>query len=94
MPSVSLGNIDDTQSSYGKLLAKYVQDGVVDYQGLKKEEQKLDQYLALLAKTQPEELAHDHQLAFYINAYNAYTIKLILKNFKNGRPLKSIKKPA
>lgn len=91
-PSVSLGNVDDIHRSYGELLAKYVQDGVVDYQGFKKEEQKLDQYLALLATTQPEELAHDHQLAFYINAYNAYTIKLILKNFKNGRPLQSIKK--
>lgn len=91
-PSVSLGYVNDIHRSYGELLAKYVHDGVVDYQGFKKEEQKLDQYLARLAKTQPEELAHDHQLAFYINAYNAYTIKLILKNFKNGRPLKSIKK--
>lgn len=90
--SVSLATVDDIHRSYGELLTNYVKDGAVDYQGLKKEEQKLDQYLALLSKTQPEELAHDHQLAFYINAYNAYTIKLILKNFKNGRPLKSIKK--
>ena len=46
----------------------------------------------MLADTDPARLTGNDRLAFYINAYNAYTIKLILKNFKNGRPLKSIKK--
>lgn len=78
-------------SLYAELLAKYVKDGVVDYQGFKKEEQKLDQYLDLLDKTDPAELSRNEQYAYYINVYNVYTLKLILDNFKDGKPLDSIK---
>lgn len=34
-------------------------------------------YLAALARTDPSELASADQLAFWINAYNAYTIQLV-----------------
>lgn len=78
-------------SIWSELLGKYVHAGVVDYQGLKKEEKLLDEYLALLDSTDPYQLPEPERLAFYINAYNAYTVKLILKNFKNGLPVKSIK---
>ncbi|MBD3307423.1 DUF547 domain-containing protein [candidate division KSB3 bacterium] len=74
-------------SIYGDLLAKYVSDGVVDYQGLQQEESKLDQYLELLNNTDPEQLSRQEQYALYINAYNAYTLKLILENC----PVESIK---
>ncbi len=74
-------------SLYAELLKKYVKDGVVDYKGFKSEEQKLDQYLKLLDETNPTELSRNEQFAFYINAYNAYTLKLILKNY----PVTSIK---
>jgi len=74
-------------SLYAELLQKYVQDGGVDYKGLKTEEQKLDQYLDILNKTNPENLSRDERLAFYINAYNAYTLKLILEHY----PVESIK---
>jgi hypothetical protein len=74
-------------SLYAELLAKYVKDGVVDYQGFKDEEHKLDQYLEILNTTNPEELSRNDQYALYINAYNAYTIKLILENY----PVESIK---
>ena len=72
---------------YGNLLQKYLKDGVVDYQGLKNEERTLDQYLDLLDQTNPDGLSRDEQLALYINAYNAYTLKLILENY----PVASIK---
>lgn len=68
-----------------------MKDGVVDYQGFKKEEQTLDQYLNLLDKTDPAELSRNEQYAYYINVYNVYTLKLILDNFKDGKPLDSIK---
>ena len=74
-------------SLYGKLLWKYVKDGVVDYRGLKNEEGNLDQYLDLLDQTNPDQLPRNEQVALYINAYNAYTLKLILKNY----PVNSIK---
>jgi hypothetical protein len=73
---------------YAELLKKYVKSGVVEYKGLKNEEAYLDKYLKILERTDPERLSRNSQFAFYINAYNAWTIKLIL----NGYPgLKSIK---
>ncbi|GAK61565.1 hypothetical protein U27_01466 [Candidatus Vecturithrix granuli] len=72
---------------YAELLEKYLQDGVVNYEGLKTEETRLDQYLALLDQTDPDALARNEQFAFYMNAYNAYTLKLIVEHY----PVKSIK---
>ncbi|MDY6839317.1 MAG: DUF547 domain-containing protein [Thermodesulfobacteriota bacterium] len=69
------------QSLYKDLLAKYVKEGVVDYRGFKEEEEKLDQYLKVLEKTDTTRLTAKQQLAFYINAYNAWTIKLILSAY-------------
>ncbi|MGB2929721.1 MAG: DUF547 domain-containing protein [Desulfobacterales bacterium] len=75
-------------SIYATLLEKYVKQGQVDYQGFKAEEEKLDQYLKLLEKTDSDNLSRNEQFAFYVNAYNAWTIKLIL----SGHPrVKSIK---
>lgn len=77
---------------WGVLLSRHVEDGVVDYQGFKRDEAELDGYLALLAETEPGELSESERLAYYINAYNSYTVKLILNNFKNGEPVASIRK--
>jgi hypothetical protein len=85
-PARSADRVD--HSLYGELLQKYVSKGVVDYQGFKKEEAKLDQYLSVLEKTDTKALARSGQFAFYINAYNAWTIKLILSAYPG---IKSIK---
>jgi hypothetical protein len=82
---------EDQTPLYGKLLQQYVKDGQVNYTGFKKKEAQLDVYLGYLAATDPTQMAANDQFAFYINAYNAYTIKLILENFKNGQPPVSIK---
>lgn len=71
-------------------LQQYVKDGQVDYTGLKKKEAQLDVYLGYLATTDPAQLSEKDRFAFFINAYNAYTIKLILTNFENGQPPASI----
>lgn len=73
------------------LLKTHVEDGRVDYLGFKRDEDKLDGYLAALAAVSPRALNREERLAFYINAYNSYTVKLILTNFSKGRPVKSIK---
>ena len=75
--------------SWTKLLAEYVSDeGNVNYAGIKKEEAKLDAYLKVLSENHPKDSwDKDDQLAFWINAYNAFTVKLIVKNY----PVKSIK---
>lgn len=88
----NLAAADEVHGPFGELLQTYVADGKVDYQGFKKDEEKLDLYLQSLAQTDLSILSADEKLAFYINAYNGYTIKLILDNFKNDAPLPSIKK--
>jgi len=78
----------DLNDEFDALLRKYVNtSGKVNYQGLKNEEGKLDAYLQKLEKTNIEKnWSQNKTLAFWINAYNANTIKLILKNY----PVKSI----
>jgi len=89
VPFSLAGEIVD-HSLYGELLKKYVKDSMVNYQGFKNEEQRLDEYLQILNKTNPEELPRKEQFAFYINAYNACTIKLILKHYPGVKSIKDI----
>ena len=70
------------------LLRQYNHQGQVDYAGLKQEEAQLDAYLDALAEIDPLSLAGDEQYAFYINAYNAWTIKLILKEYPDVASIK------
>ncbi len=92
MTSIALAGTEQLHNEWSGLLATYVKEGKVDYQGFKQDEAQLDSYLARLNATDPEALNEQDRLALYINAYNAYTIKLILKNFSKGQPVKSIKK--
>lgn len=80
----------DTDRLYAELLSTYVHDGVVDYQGLKADEKKLDAYLDILAGIAPEKLSPDDQFAFYVNAYNAWTIKLILTGYPGVKSIKDM----
>ncbi|MBI5605002.1 MAG: DUF547 domain-containing protein, partial [Deltaproteobacteria bacterium] len=75
---------------YGELLQKYVTNGVVDYQGFKKEEAKLDRYLGVLEKVDPKTLSPKEQFAFYVNAYNSWTIKLILSAYPSIHSIKDL----
>jgi len=85
---------DHSHQTFSELLSKHVTmspdktSSTVDYQNF--ETDKLDQYLSSLSKVSKKSFSSFNkkkQLAFYINAYNAFTIKLILKNY----PVKSIK---
>lgn len=66
---------------YAGLLSRYVTDGVVDYKGFKAAEDALDRYLEVLAEVDPAALSAPDRFAFYANAYNAWTIKLILMHY-------------
>lgn len=74
---------------WNALLQKHVSSkGNVDYKGFKKDEKALQVYLDELATNVPQKSwSRNAILAYWINAYNAYTVKLILDNY----PLKSIK---
>jgi len=77
-------------SIYAALLEKYVKQGQVDYRGFKAEEEKLDQYLIVLEKTDSDNLSRNEQFAFYVNAYNAWTIKLILSEYPGVKSIKDL----
>jgi hypothetical protein len=77
-------------SLFGELLQKYVTNGLVDYAGFQSEEAKLDRYLALLESVDIKMLSRDDQFAFYANAYNAWTIKLILGKYPQIESIKSL----
>ncbi len=85
--STSFAKPHDT---WDTLLSKYVNNGLVDYSGLKSNTEDLkalDTYLDQLGKASLNEYSREQKLAFWINAYNAFTVKLILNNY----PVKSIK---
>ncbi len=63
-------------SAFDVVLAKHVVRGMVDYDGFAASRQ-FSEYLQSIARTDPAGLARDDELAFWINAYNAYTIQLI-----------------
>ena len=69
--------------AWDQLLRTYVNDrGNVDYAGLKRNEAKLDAYLTTLENHPPvRQWSRNEALAYWINAYNAYTVKLILDNY-------------
>ena len=70
------------------LLKEYVKDGRVNYQLLYENREQLDIYLARLQSHPPSaDWSREEQLAYWINAYNAFTIKIILIHY----PVKSIK---
>ncbi|MGO3182645.1 MAG: DUF547 domain-containing protein [Aequorivita sp.] len=80
-------NVD--HSTWDQLLKKYVNnEGLVDYNGFKNDSAKLDDYLKMLSKKEPSsDWSVQELLAYYINLYNAGTVKLIAENY----PTKSIK---
>ncbi|MBL0715099.1 MAG: DUF547 domain-containing protein [Desulfosarcina sp.] len=75
-------------SLYARLLKQYVADGMVDYKGFKNEEAALDRYLEVLAAVDPATLSDPDRFAFYANAYNAWTIKLILMHYPGIESIK------
>lgn len=73
-------------SVFTNLMTKYNFNGNVDYKGLT-EETKLTEYLDLLSNVNPSKLESDQEkIAFWINVYNAFTIKAIVDNY----PVESI----
>jgi hypothetical protein len=87
-PLLAAQLIDNT--IYGELLQKYVINGKVNYTGLKSEESSLDSYLGQLASIDPDKLSYNQRFAFYINAYNAWTLKLILTHYPGISSIKDI----
>lgn len=71
------------------LLKKHISvNGNVNYKGFKEDHKALINYIKSLSSLHPiQEVSKEEKLAYWINAYNALTIDLILRNY----PVKSIK---
>lgn len=74
---------------WNQLLKTHVSDeGHVNYKGFQKDKTQLKQYIAQLATNMPNnDWQRNDVLAYWINAYNALTVDLILKHY----PVSSIK---
>ena len=82
-------NAPPDHTSWTSLLEKYVDSkGMVDYQGFIIDKTKLETYTELLTNNSPtQDWSDQEKIAYWINAYNAFTVKLIVDNY----PLESIK---
>lgn len=79
------GGVD--HSLFDEVLKKYVVNGLVDYASLKKDKSFGD-YLTLLSNIDPDAIGNEKaRLVFWINTYNAFTLKVIVDHY----PLKSIR---
>jgi len=77
---------DHTHADFGAFIAGAVGETRVDYDMLAKRTDKLDAYLKTVADVDATSFSDGEKMALYVNAYNAYTLRLIL----DERPLKSI----
>ncbi|NEO27065.1 MAG: DUF547 domain-containing protein [Kamptonema sp. SIO4C4] len=74
---------------YAQVLKTYVNEqGFVDYQALQDNREQLDQFNQSLAQIAPETYqswSEEQQIAFWINAYNSFTLQAII----DEEPIKS-----
>lgn len=96
-PPAANAAFDHRHSGWDALLRQHVvvapngASSAVRYSGVKTQRDALQSYLAGLSAVSPQEYAtwsRPQQLAFLVNAYNAYTVELILTRYPD---LKSIK---
>lgn len=84
------GSTPPSHQLWNELLKAHVKpNGQVDYKGFIREKPKLESYLKLLSENAPDrsKWSKNEQLAYWINVYNAYTVKLIVDFY----PTKSIR---
>jgi hypothetical protein len=84
------GTTPPNHQPWDQLLKAHVSStGIVDYKGFVKDKAKLDAYLKTISENAPDRKtwSKNEQLAYWINAYNAFTVKLIADNY----PVKSIR---
>jgi len=89
----------DLHAPWQDLLSQHVKSinndhsTAVDYAGFKKEEAKLNRYLTALSKIEQatfEQWSNAKQLAFLINAYNAWTVSFILTEYPDLESIKDL----
>ena len=81
---------DHAHARWTAVLGRHLRDGRLDYEALGRERGELDQYLLDLRAVGREDFAgwsREQRYAFWINAYNAFTVHLVLSRY----PVESIR---
>ena len=89
-PEAAARTFDHSHADWALVLKAHAKDDGFDYRALKGDRSKLDAYLKSLEAVTAEELGgwtREQQYAFWINAYNAYTVQRVVDNY----PIDSIK---
>jgi len=91
--------IDHEYTAWNSLLAKHVKwlpgnkQTVVDYAAFQKDRNQLEQVLnswSAVSQSEFNKFNKNQQMAFLINAYNGFTIELILTKYPNIKSIKEI----
>lgn len=88
-PMSATATTPPTHAGWNTIVKQFVNErGLVNYRGLRADSLALNAYLQDLGTHLPSKSWTDNdRLAYWINAYNAYTVQLIIRNY----PVKSIK---
>jgi hypothetical protein len=76
--------VDPLHRPFDEILDIYVRDGLVYYFALKQERGKFDRYVQALGEVGADALKgwpRERQLAYWINAYNAFVLRTVIDNY-------------
>lgn len=82
--AVAASPFDHQHPLLGEVLRRHVRDGLVDYAALQRERAALDRYAGQLDTVERQVVdswSRDQRLAFWINAYNALTLRMIVDHY-------------
>jgi hypothetical protein len=80
--------VDPLHKPFDELLDLYVRDGLVYYRALKGDRGRLDRYLRALDGVSASDYSawpRERQIAFWINAYNAFVLRTVIDNYPISR---------
>jgi Protein of unknown function, DUF547 len=69
------------RKAYDTILDLSVRDGLVYYRALKADRGQLDGYVNSLATVAVDKLSRNEQLAFWLNAYNAFVLRTVIDHY-------------
>lgn len=82
-----LDAFDHEYRNYEQVLERFVDHGRVEYASLKKDRNDLDDFVKEFSAVTKEEYtawSRDQQQAFWINAYNAWTLRIVIDHYPIG----------
>src|SRR6187402_1644949 len=76
--------VDPLHRPFDEILDIYVRDGLVYYYALRQERGKFDRYVQALGDVGADTIkgwSRDRQLAYWINAYNAFVLRTVIDGY-------------